>query len=215
MAGALVALMIGGVQAQQVDMAAVQRWSNAKVVRYQIVGEFDGWTPVSGTVTAQDRSGEVQATDKLTLGFDWDVREERVVGKATIDNAASTVKGTRNKIDPRVAPVLKGAYDHLKVTEVRATDAGGRVDLIGTRTYPAAELALGYPSSMAMKPVAQETATVTEFLAMPDPALMGMAGFMPVQTTGTGTQLAFTADQKSFVMKMNGWTWTYTPTILE
>lgn len=205
----------GPTWAQQIDMAAVQRWSNVTVVKYQIVGEFDGWTEVSDWASRQDReSGEVQAIDTLTLSFDWNSRQGKLNGPVKIENAKTSVKGTRNTVDARIAPVLTGAYEHLEATSV-SVDSGGAMSIKGKRRYPEAKLALDYPGSMAMKPVQAEEREVVELLAVPDPGMMAMAGLMPSQTTSTGVQMTFTPDKKSFVMKMDGWTWTYTPTIIE
>lgn len=211
--GAGLAMATVAAGAQQFDMAAAQRWSQAKVAHYKIVGTYDGWTEVSDWADRQDReSGEVHAVDTVTLEFDWDIRAKKPVGAVKIQNGKTSTKGTRNTADKRIAPKLQGEYEHLDVTSV-AINSDGAATLTGTRTYPAAELALDYPGSMAMKPVKAETVKVTELLAVPDPTMMGLAGAMPAMTTSTGTQMSFSADKKSFVMQLNGWTWTYTPTV--
>lgn len=202
-------------QQPQVDMAAVQRWSQAKVAQYRVVGVYDGWAGASDWAQKQDReSGQIHATDTVTLEFKWDMKKKQPVGAVKIENAKTSVKGTRNTMDKRIAPVLKGDYEHLDVASV-TIDRDGRGTLKGTRFYPAAELALDYPGSMAMKPVKAETIEVTQYIAVPDPTMMGMAGMMPAMTTSTGTQMSFTPDKKSFVMKLDGWTWNYTPTVVE
>lgn len=212
---ASMSLMMTPALAQQIDMDAVKRWDAAKVAHFHIVGVFDGWTGVSDWAVKQDReSGEVHASDTVTLDFDWNIREQKIVGAATFSNAATRTKGTRNKADARIAPVLKGAYEHLVVTAVVA-ESGGALILNGIRRFPDAQLALDYPGSMAMKPVKAEQVKVVERLAVPDPKMMGMASFMPAQTTSTGTQMSFTPDKKSFVMTLDGWTWTYTPTVVK
>lgn len=201
--------------AQQFDMAAVQRWNQAKVAHYTITGHYDGWTEVSDWAHRQDReSGQVQATDTVTLDFDWDIRAEKPVGAVKIQNAKTSTKGTRNTMDKRIAPVLRGDYEHIEVTSV-TIENGGTGTLNGTRTYPDAELALDYPGSMAMKPAKGEVLKIGEHFGVPNPQMMGMAGAMPEMNSSTGTNMSFSPDKKSFVMKDKGWTWTYTPTVLK
>ena len=43
----LLALMPWAAVAQQIDMAAIQKWSNVKVVHYKVEARFDAWTQVA------------------------------------------------------------------------------------------------------------------------------------------------------------------------
>lgn len=188
--------------AQQIDMAAVQRWSNVKTVRYHVAGSFQGWTPVSS-----QQSAEGNVTDAATLDFDWNVRQRMMIGEPKFQNAKSAVTALRDRGEC-TTPVLKGEYEHLEITDVKADDMG-RVVLTGTRVYPAALAASECPASKALIPAAPKQQTVTEYLAVPDPRIMATAGM------GPGTpNVTFTPDKKSFILKIGGWSWTVTPTPL-
>ncbi|MGE0640818.1 MAG: hypothetical protein AB7G12_16790 [Thermoanaerobaculia bacterium] len=197
---ALVAATASSLSAQQVDMAALQRWAAVKVVSYQIVGTFDGWTQVSTEKTAE---GNVK--DSVTLSFDWDVGQRKILGEPKIANSPSTVGALRDK-GQCTTPVLRGKYEQLEATRV-TTDEAGRALVTGTRTYPEASVASECPASKALLPAAGKQESVTEYLVLPDPRMMATAGM----DTGT-SNLTFTPDRKSYILKTNGWSWKVTPT---
>lgn len=204
----LLAAMPATAFAQQVDMAAIQKWSNVKVVRYMVDARFDGWTQVAGGKAGESAQGK--ATDSYALEFDWDTRGRKLEGPVSIRNGKSAVAETRDKGNC-AKPVLQGEYEHFEATEAKVA---GRdlLELKGTRSFPAARIASECPASKALNPVAAERKSVTESIAVPDPKMMSIAGMG--QTGHPG--MSFSADRRSFVMKMqNGWTLTYTPTVVK
>lgn len=196
----LLTTIASAASAQQVDMAALQRWANVKVVSYHIVGTFEGWTPVSSKISA-----EGNVTDSVTLDFSWNVGQRKIVGEPKFQNANAAVKALRDK-GQCTTPVLKGDYEHLDVTNVGSDDMG-RIVVTGTRLFPPANVASECPASKALLPAAGKQQPVTEYPAVPDPRIMATAGM----ASGT-PNLTFTPDRKSYVMKGARWTWTVTPT---
>ena len=87
----LIACLVG-VEARQADMAAITKWTSAKVVHYRMVGVFHGDEEVA--------DGEPAATatvsDRLVLEFDWDVAGGKIAGTPAIENGDSTLKDARN-----------------------------------------------------------------------------------------------------------------------
>lgn len=91
------------------DMEQLSKWSAAKVVRYHL----DGKGP--------------QAADTVTLDFDWDLKEHRVVGAPKIRN---------------------GAKSSLQVANI-GSGPGSRIRLEGN---PAMELPMPSPMMLALPP---------------------------------------------------------------
>lgn len=82
-------------QAAQFDTAAIQKWGNAKVVHYQIVGAYHAQTPLApGKMSAY---GSIEVTDTVTLEFDWDVRANAVVGEAQFTIGAPRSRFCRHR----------------------------------------------------------------------------------------------------------------------
>jgi hypothetical protein len=64
----LLALMPWAAFAQQIDMAAIQKWSNVKVVRYKVDARFGAWTQVASDKGSESAEGKV--TDSYAIEFD-------------------------------------------------------------------------------------------------------------------------------------------------
>lgn len=189
-------------------MAAIQRWSSVKVVHYKVDARFDAWTPVAGGKGGESALGRVG--DSYGLEFDWDVRGRALAGPVAIRNGSSVVTETRDKGEC-AKPVLKGDYEHFEATEAKVANRD-LLELKGTRSYPAAQIANECPASKALNPVAAERRTVTENIVVPEPRMMSLAA---MGITGK-PEVTFSQDKQSLIMKMsNGWTVTYTPTVVK
>ena len=204
----LMAAMPCAASAQQVDMAAIQKWSSVKVVRYKVDARFDGWTQVA--VGKGGEAAQGKATDSYALEFDWDTRGRKLAGPVSIRNGKSVVAETRDKGNC-AKPVLKGEYEHFEATEAKVANRD-LLELKGTRAFPAAQIANECPASKALNPVAADRRAVTESIAVPDPKMMSLAG---IGNTGN-PRMTFSPDKQSFIMRMdNGWTLTYTPSVVK
>lgn len=201
----LCCLCAGEVSAQQIDMAAIQRWSNVKKVRYVVSAVFDEWTSISSTVAA----AQGKVTDSYSIEFDWDVRKGQIIGDATYKNGKSSVGSLRDTAQC-TTPVLKGDYEHFEITAVKSGPGKSQVELSGMRTFPIVDAPAQCPASKALSATPAKRADVKEILGIPDPQMMGLVG-MP-----TGNKnMTFSADKKSFILKLQGgWTLTFTPTPL-
>lgn len=191
--------------AAQFDMAAIQKWGAAKVVHYQIVGAYHAQTPLAPGKMAPHALIEV--TDRVTVEFDWDVRASALVGEARVTNAPSQVLSANSGMAKECPPPsVKGPYEHIDVTAVVPGPAG--LALKGTRSYPAAGISSEAPASCAQQQVAASKAEVSEVLAVTSP----MLALMP---NGANPNLAVAPDKKSYTLKVQGWNWTYTPSIVK
>lgn len=201
----LVSLLLGPglvtAQAQQMDLDAMARWSDAKVVHYKIVGAYQA----QAVIAYQEDGGQATVTDRVLLEFDWDPGSEKLLGPVAIQNVKSEVKDLRNVERSCPPPLPKGDYEHIEVTGARDDGASG-LQLSGKRSYPLIDVTAYCQGSWAKKTVPAKQETVTETV----PVLAAMALAMP---NSPDSPITVAPDRKSFAVKAGGWTWTYTPSI--
>jgi hypothetical protein len=193
-----VAGMLAGA-APQIDMATVQKWARAEVASFHVDAVFDGWTGVSH----QWGAAEGEVSDSLKVDFVWNLNLRKVVGDVKFSNGGSTVKGVRSSLKECPTPGMPSGYEHFIVNSA-AQDFDARIVLKGERAYGAVQVPLDCPSSMQMKSSPAKTVAATEYLAIPDPRMLG------VGETGN-PNVVVSKDRKTFVVKANGWTYAYTP----
>jgi hypothetical protein len=184
--------------AQQIDMEAMRKWGAADVVRYHVVGVYQGKTYI-----ASDGSGQADVTDRVVLDFTWKLSEMKLVGQATIQNTKTTVTNVSDREPSCLAPVLKGEYEHYDVVGIKEGLAGMLELQVETR-YPVVEVAQFCTGSR--KAVPAKTKTRPEEFGVVSPVTFAM----PLPDSDS---LRVSADKKSLVGKKAGWTWTYTPSI--
>lgn len=191
-----------GAQPPQVDMAAVQMWSKAKVARFKVIGAYDKRTEIAfnGGLYAL---GDV--TDGLTLEFSWDLRKNAFVGAPTFQDgsskAANFVSGGGKGCKP---PKPSGGYEHFSTRKLTAEIS--RIKIEGTRHYPDVQVA-GCEADVSYKPHPAKDVPVDEYLAVPNPMMLALPG-----ASAGGGNVTVLPGGKGFVVKANGWTWTYTAT---
>jgi hypothetical protein len=88
-----------------------------------------------------------------------------------------------------------------------AVSDAGKVELTGTRSYPAA-IPLDWPATCAPQQVAASQEAQKTYVAVVAPQML-------VMPTGANPNLAIAADKKSFTIKTNDWAWTYTPSVVK
>lgn len=184
------------VQAQQMDMEAMMRWASVDVVRYHIVGEYQGQASI-----ASDASGQADVTDRVVIDLTWKLSEAKLVGTPTFENGKTTVANLRDREPSCLAPILKGEYEHYELLGIK-DGMGGSLELQVQTSYPVAEVAQFCTASR--KPVPASQKTRAEDFPMLSPVMFGM----PLPDSDN---LRVSPDRKSLVHKKNGWTWTFTP----
>lgn len=194
----LYALQLPVVQAQQMDMEAMMKWATADVVRYHIVGVYQGRTYI-----ASDGSGQADVTDRVVIDLSWKLSESKLVGQPTFQNTKSMVTNLGDREPACLPPVLKGAYEHYELLGIKE-GLGGDLELQVQTTHPVVEVAQSCTASR--KAVPARTNTRPEQFGVISPVMFGM----PLPDSD---DLRISADKKAMIAKKNGWTWTLTPTI--
>lgn len=182
--------------AQQMDMEAMQRWGNAKVIYYSVEGVHNGASAMTATM-----GGVGDVVDRVSMTFEWNLAEAKLVKVTSLRNFPSEVKNLRDREPKCLPPVLKGPYEEMTVLEV-ANGLGGAIDMKTERSYPAVDVAQFCTASR--KPIAADKKTTVKSMAVPSPMVMAMG--MPASD-----RLSYSADRKSLVVKDGNWTWTFTP----
>ena len=185
--------------AQQMDMEAMAKWSAADTVRYHIVGVYQGSTYVAG-----DGSGQADISDRVVIDLDWKLSEAQLVGTPTFQNTKSTATKLRDREPVCLAPVLKGDLEFFELLAVK-NGLGGGLHLVSRTTRPVVEVAQSCTASRRAVPAKVEE--VTEDFGIPSPVMFAM----PLPKSD---DLAVSPDKKSLIVKKNGWTWTFTPSIV-
>ena len=187
-------------QDQQADMQAMMRWSSADVVRYHIVGVYQARTNVIG---GENWIGYADVTDRVEIDLKWKLSESKLAGTPTFRNEKSVVKNLRNYEPKCQPPVLKGEYEHYELLGIK-DGLGGALELQVRTTYPAAEVVQFCTGKRT--PVPGSVKTRSEDFAVVSPVMFGM----PLPDSDN---LRVSPDKKSLIVKKNGWTWTFTPTV--
>jgi hypothetical protein len=196
----LVSAAVAAIQSPAAPAPAdlVSRWAAVAVVRYHAVGDYAD----TAVIAYREPAGQAIVADRVVLDFDWDVKAQKLVGEATVENRPSSVTGLRNTHLSCPAPVPSGAYEHLTVAAVLGT--GGALELKGTRTFPAVAVVTGCQGVQEPKTVAAWEQEVVERLPVPSPLMLAAPA-------GADPNLTVSADRTSFTVKAGAWTWTFTP----
>jgi hypothetical protein len=184
---------------QQMDMEAMMKWGAADVIRYHIVGVYQDKTSI-----ASDGSGQANVTDGLVMDFTWKLSESKLVGNPTFQNVKTVVSNVADREPKCLPPVLKGEYEHYDVVSIKEGLAGG-LELQVRTSYPAVDVVQFCTGSR--KTVPAKTTTEPEEFTVVSPVLFGM----PLPDSG---DVHISPDKKSLILKKDGWTWTFTPSVV-
>lgn len=184
--------------AQQVDMDAMMKWGAANNVRYQVVGVYQGKPHI-----ASDGAGRADVSDRVVMNFSWKLSEMKLVGQPSFQNTKTTVTNPKDREPACLPPVLKGEYEHFEVMSIKE-GLGGTLALQVETRYPVVEVAQSCTASRKAVP-AKVNARTEDFVVVSPVSFA-----MPLPDSD---DLRVSPDKKSLVVKKDGWTWTYTPTI--
>ena len=198
-------MMAGGLVAAQMnfDMAAMQKWEAATVIRFHVVGVHQGRT----SVVFGDYAATADVKDTMTLDFVWNKSTNKIVGPVTIVDGKSEVSNLKSDGTNCPPPTLMGEYEHFKYLK-HTVGSDSLITMTGVRTFPGASVSQ-YPASCDMRAVPGGTEETTMGTAPGEPAILAMP--MP-----KGSPVKVSADKKSFTMPgAENWSWTLTPTVVK
>jgi hypothetical protein len=187
-------------QEGQPDMEAMMRWGSADVVRYHIVGVYQGQTNVVGGGNA---IGYADVKDRVVIDLKWKLSESTLVGQPVFFNEKSVVSNLRDYEPKCLPPKLKGEYEHFELLGIK-DGLGGALEMEVRTSYPEADVVQFCTGKYKSVPAKVETGP--QELVVPSPVMFGM----PLPDSDT---LRISKDKKSLITKKNGWTWTFTPSI--
>ena len=190
-------LPAGGAVAQ--DPLALEKWTKAKTIFYRLEGSYSAKTLIS----EPNGGAWADVTDRVAVDFEWDLRNMKLVRVVRLENAPSKASNVR-QMEPTCAPPLpRGAYEHWTVLEV-ASGLSGQLEMKVETTIPdvdTPQFCTGKPKAFkGRKNVRPEEVSVLS------PIFLGMP-------LGASSDVKVSDDRKSLVMKKDGWTWTFTPSL--
>ncbi len=196
--------------AQLPDMAMMDKWSKAKVIHYEVVGEIS----LKGLqIPPTDADLYADVTERVRLSFDWDNKKKALIGKPVITNEPATVgnlqgvdKGEPNK---KRCPTgkINGAFEYFDVVEVRQPGPGQALELVGKRIHPETQVAEACGNKLRTYKGAVKD--VKEYIMPAAPMLLAYGGAQGVKT------IRVSPDKSSIIQSAlnNNWVWTFTPTV--
>jgi hypothetical protein len=192
------------VQASAFDMAAMEKWGNAKVVRYRVEGKHKART----SVVHGDYEGKADVIDNVTVEFTWDLKKGQVAGPVIVKDGKTELKNLKSDGTNCPPPTLKGEYEHFQSVSNSLTQRD-QIQIKGVRVYPAAMVS-NYPGGCSMRPIPGAKEDVLLYVAGADPGILGMPEM------AKGGPISVSSDGKSFSIEgAENWIWTYTPTIVQ
>ena len=187
-------------QSQQMDMDAMMKWGAADLVRYHVVGVYQGQPHI-----ASDGAGRADVTDRVVIDFTWKLSEMKLVDQPTFQNTKSTTTNPHDYEPKCLPPVLKGEYEHFELLGIK-DGLSGALQLQVRTTYPVVEVAQFCTASRKAVPAKQNTRPENFVVVSP------VSFAMPLPDSD---DLRISPDKKSLIVKKAGWTWTYTPSIVK
>jgi len=185
------------------DLALIQKWTDAKIIKYHAVGVHNG----RESVVFGDYEGKADVIDRVTVEFTWDKTKGKMVGPVTVIDSTSTLTNLKSDGTNCGPPQLKGAYEQFQMVSQQQISPD-QVQLTGTRTFPPAMVS-NYPGGCSMRAIPGGKEEALLWVTGISPEALGMP-IMP------GSPVAISADRKSFAIKAAGnWVWTYTPTLVQ
>lgn len=194
----LAALQVG----MDFDMAAMEKWSSAKLVRYRVEGVHNARAPV----VHGDYEGKADLIDRIVVEFTWDNRAGKIVGAVTVTDGKTELRNIRSEDTSCPPPRLNGEYEHFQSVSTSVLSAD-QVQIKGSRSFPAAMVS-NWPGSCSMRAIPGAKLEVLQWVAGMDPQVLAMP-------SAPGSPVKVPADRKSFsIQGAENWTWAYTPTRL-
>lgn len=194
---------LSGLQMGGMDMAIIEKWTNAKIIKYHAVGMHKG----RESVVFGDYEGKADVVDTVTVEFTWDNKKGAIVGPVTVVDGSSTLTNLKSDGTNCGPPQLKGAYEEFQ-TVSHALISKEQVQITGTKVFPPAMVS-NYPGGCSMRAIAGGKEPVLLWVSGISPEALGM----PIVKAGP---IMIAADRKSFSVQAAGnWVWTYTPTLVQ
>jgi hypothetical protein len=76
------------------DMAVIEKWTHAKIIKYHAVGVHKG----RESVVFGDYEGKADVLDTVTVEFTWDNGQGKIVGPVSIVDGKSTLTNIKSEV---------------------------------------------------------------------------------------------------------------------
>lgn len=184
----------------EMDMQAMVYWGDATVIRWHVVGDYEGEDVILDVSTR----AIAPVKDHVEISFDYtSAGNGGLTGTPGFTDAPTEMGAVRNGTAGCEAPSVSGRYEHSTIESIE-NGLGGQLAMTVRRDYPDGTV----PSMCSGKPqpaVAKSTKTREDLLV---PGIM-----MLVMGDEMATNDMYVAkDRKSIIVKRHGWTYSYTPT---
>lgn len=184
----------------QMDMNVLMQWADATVIRWHVVGDYEGEDLILNVST----SGYGQVKDHVEISFEYtNEGNGGLLGTPTVINATTELGALRNGADGCQAPTISGDYEHATIERIE-NGLSGQLAMIVRTDYPAGTVPI--MCSGKGEPSAARSTTTQEDLIVPGIMMLAMGD------EAASDELQIAKDKKSMIIKRNGWNYVYTPT---
>jgi hypothetical protein len=184
----------------QMNMEAMIYWGEAKVIRWSVVGDYEG----DELILQVSTSGYAPVKDHVEIVFEYtSAGNGGLLGTPIVTNSTTEMGALRNGADKCEAPTISGGhYEHATIESIK-DGLGGQLAMTVRTDYPAGSVPV--MCSGKGQQVAQKSTTTQEDLPVPSIMMLAMGA------EANSAELQVAKDGKSVVVKRNGWTYTFTP----
>jgi len=181
--------------------AAKAKWNDARVIRYQVVGEYKGQVQIGEPGSGY--YGVADVTDRVEFAFDWSNATGGLVGEPAIRNFPASLNSLRNGEANCAKPTLDGKWEFdLTSVEQDPVRRGVTLLLHSSTVIPAIDVPQFCTGAPKRSKERIETDDSRKMITVP----------YPVRLVRDGA--AFSPDPKQLVMEELGWTYTFSPSPL-
>lgn len=184
----------------QMNMEAMMYWGEATVIRWSVVGDYEGEDLILNAGTR----GCAPVKDHVQIVFEYTSEGiGGLLGSPVITNSTTEMGALRNGEDKCEAPTISsGNYEHATIESIE-DGLGGQLAMMVRTDYPAGSVPVTCSGKGEF--VQQRSSSTQEELPVPGIMMLAMGA------EANSAELQVAKDGKSIIVRRNGWTYTFTP----
>lgn len=194
------ATFLPGAVRAQMDMNLMMYWGDATVIRWHVVGDYEGEEMILNVSTL----GYAPVRDHVEITFEYtNEGNGGLLGEPLFVDSPTEMGELRNGEPSCRTPTVSGRYEHATIESIE-DGLGGQLAMTVRTDYPEGKVAGFCTGGDQASPARSSTDRVD--LSVPGIMLLAMGN------EAASPELQVAPDKKSLIVKRDGWTYVYTPT---
>ncbi len=185
----------------QMDMEKMMYWGDSTVIRWAVVGDYDG----DQLILKASTNGHAHVKDHVEIVFEYtNAGNGGLFGAPIVTDSETELGALRNGAEGCDAPTISSdRYEHSTIESIK-DGLGGQLAMMVRTDYPGGSVPV--MCSGKGEPVKPRSSTTQEDLPVPSIMMLAMG------QEANSSEMQVTKDSKSIIIKRHGWTYTFTPT---